>query len=57
MNPGETYYVEGKISMQVIGYTIQMAPSDEETFKKVLKGMHLAKPEADAAPDFDVVMR
>lgn len=45
IDPGETYYVEGKITMAVIGYTIVMAPSEEATFQKVFKGMKLAKPE------------
>jgi hypothetical protein len=45
VDPGETYYVEGKITMAVIGYTVVMAPSDAATFQKVFKGMKLAKPE------------
>jgi hypothetical protein len=45
VDPGETYYVQGKITMAVLGYTVVMAPSDAETFQKVFKGMRLAKPE------------
>ena len=43
VDPGETYYVEGKITMALIGYTIVMVPSDAATFRKVLKGMRPAK--------------
>jgi hypothetical protein len=53
VDPGETYYVEGKVTMAVIGYTVIMVPSDAATFQKVFKGMHPAKPvegEAAAAP-------
>ena len=46
VDPGETYYVEGKITMAVVGYTIVMAPSDEAAFQKAFKGMKLGKPEA-----------
>ncbi|HEX2816417.1 MAG TPA: DUF2846 domain-containing protein, partial [Phenylobacterium sp.] len=53
IDPGETYYVEGKITMAVVGYTIVMAPSDEGAFQKSLKGMKPAPPvdpaKADAA--------
>lgn len=44
IDPGETYYVEGKITMAVVGYTIVMAPSDQATFQKALKSMKPAKP-------------
>ena len=50
VDPGETYYVEGKITMALIGYTVIMAPSDEGTFNMARKGLKLAKPpEAVAA--------
>jgi hypothetical protein len=53
IDPGETYYVEGKITMAVIGYTIVMAPSDATAFAKAFKGMKPAPPvdpaKADAA--------
>jgi hypothetical protein len=53
IDPGETYYVEGKITMAVIGYTIVMAPSEAATFQKVFKGMKpsppVDPPKADAA--------
>ncbi len=49
VDPGETYFVEGKITMALIGYTIVMAPSDAATFQKMFKGMKLAKPEPVAA--------
>lgn len=45
VDPGETYFVEGKIAMAVIGYSVIMAPSDEARFQKVLKGMKPAKSE------------
>jgi hypothetical protein len=47
IDPGETYYVEGKITMAVVGYTIVMAPSEATTFQKVFKGM---KPSAPVEP-------
>lgn len=51
IDPGETYYVEGKITMAVVGYTVVMAPSDAAAFQKAFKGMKLAKPEpAHTAP-------
>jgi hypothetical protein len=45
VDAGETYYIQGKITMAVIGYTVIMAPSDAASFEKVFKGMKLAKPE------------
>lgn len=44
VDPDETYYVEGKITMALIGYTVIMAPSDEGTFNIVRKGLKLAMP-------------
>jgi hypothetical protein len=49
VDPGETYYVEGKITMAVIGYTIVMAPSDAAAFQKAFKSMKPAKPEPAGA--------
>ncbi len=49
VDPGETYYVEGKIAMQIVGYTIVMAPSDEATFAKAKKGLKMAPPPAPEA--------
>jgi hypothetical protein len=47
VDPGETYYVEGKITMQLVGYTITMAPSDEGAFARVKNSLKLAPaPEA-----------
>lgn len=45
VDPGETYYVEGKITMAVVGYTVVMAPSDEASFQRALKGMKAARSE------------
>jgi hypothetical protein len=44
VDPGETYYVEGKITMALVGYTVVMAPSDAASFQKVFKGMKAASP-------------
>ena len=43
VDPGETYYVEGKITMALVGYTVVMAPSDATAFQKAFHGMKLAK--------------
>jgi hypothetical protein len=51
IDPGETYYVEGKITMAVVGYTIVMAPSDDAAFQKAFKGMKPAPPVDPAKPD------
>jgi hypothetical protein len=45
VDAGETYYVQGKITMALVGYTIIMAPADAAGFEKVFKGLGLAKPE------------
>jgi hypothetical protein len=50
IDPGETYFVEGKIAMQIVGYTIVMAPSDEATFTKVKHSLKLAPPPEPDAP-------
>lgn len=50
VDPGETYYVEGKIAMQIVGYTIVMAPSDEASFAKAKRGMKLVTPKPEAEP-------
>jgi len=44
VDPGETYYVEGKITMAIVGYTVVMAPSDATAFQKAFHGMKPAKP-------------
>ena len=48
IDPGETYYVEGKITLALLGYTIIMTPSDAGTFQRMLKGMKPAQVEAPA---------
>lgn len=39
VDAGETYYVEGRMTMAIIGYNIVLAPSDEAAFHKSLSGM------------------
>jgi len=50
IDAGETYYVRGSIQMGLVIGEANMAPSDQATFEKALKKMHLAKPpEPEAA--------
>jgi hypothetical protein len=50
VDPGETYYIEGKITMALVGYTVVMAPSDAASFQKVFKGMKPASPPEPEKP-------
>ncbi len=54
VDTGETYYVRGTVQMGFLVGEANMAPSDQATFEKSLKHMHLAAPpeptKTDAAP-------
>jgi len=52
IDDGETYYVRGSVQMGILMGEANMAPSDQATFEKSFKGMHLAKPvEPETKPD------
>ncbi len=55
IEPGETYYVEGKISMGLLIGRANLSPADQATFEKVSAKLKLAAPpterQASAAPD------
>ncbi len=54
VDPDETYYVEGRMTMAVIGYNIVLAPSDEAAFQKAAKSMkRVATPTEHAAASSD----
>ena len=44
VDDGETYYVKGSIQMGFMIGEANISPSDQATFDKAYKGMHLAKP-------------
>jgi hypothetical protein len=46
IDPGETYYVQGVITVGVVNTAIVLEPSDAASFEQVFKGMKLAKPDA-----------
>lgn len=50
VDPGETYYVEGRMTMALVGYSMILAPSDAASFQKAARGMSLAPPPTDANP-------
>jgi len=50
IDDGETYYVRGSTQMGVLIAEADMTPSDQATFEKAFKRMHLAKPPAPAKP-------
>jgi len=43
VDPGETYYVEGRMTIALLGYNVVLAPSDEAAFQKALSGMKRVK--------------
>ena len=47
VEPGETYYVEGRVTMGIMVGEANIAPSDQATFDKASKKLKLAKPPAD----------
>jgi hypothetical protein len=50
VDPGETYYVEGRMTMALVGYSMILAPSDAASFQKAAGSMSLAKPPVDDKP-------
>jgi hypothetical protein len=49
VDPGETYYVRGSLTMGLLVGEANIAPSDQATFEKALKHMRLAPPPAAVA--------
>ena len=50
VDPGETYYIEGRMTMAIMGYNMALAPSDAAAFQKAAKSLKLAKPPEPPKP-------